>query len=69
MNGEIEMEDIAKKWHRCSDTQLAGSWGKKEEGVHKTQGLVAYEKEIKGNRYKAIDRGHFSRLLMAWKNG
>lgn len=37
--------------------------------MHKTQGLVAYEKEIKGNCYKAIDRGHFSRLLMAWKNG
>lgn len=32
------------------------------------KGGFPLEKGIKGNRYKAIDRGRSSRSLMAWKN-
>lgn len=36
--------------------------------TERRKGGFPLEKGIKGNRYKAIDRGHSSRSLMAWKN-
>ena len=36
--------------------------------TERRKGGFPLEKGIKGNRYKAIDRGRSSRSLMAWKN-
>lgn len=78
MINSVERLDIKKR----EDTEGGGGGGEKialslyhavgkrgGKGVYeRRKGGFPLEKGIKGNRYKAIDRGRSSRSLMAWKN-
>lgn len=78
MINSVERLDIKKR----EDTEGEGGGGEKialslyyavgkrgGKGVYeRRKGGFPLEKGIKGNRYKAIDRGRSSRSLMAWKN-
>lgn len=65
--GEGGRREREGKCCRCI-VLLTGRKRKRRVCTERRKGGFPLEKGIKGNRYKAIDRGRSSRSLMAWKN-